>query len=254
MKYLWLLCALLLMGIGPCAQSQESKEVVFTHYGHACFLITTSNHTRILTDPMKLEGYAIPDSVRPDVVTVSHRHFDHDNVAGVAGKPTVLYGVNGPTDKVPEHKFIPIDTQIKGVRIRDIVSNHFDPKKNPTLNAIFVFEFDSLRVAHLGDLGYNLSDKQVAEIGPIDILMIPVGGVYTLSPVEADRVIAQLKPKMIVFPMHFKTPAVDFLECTAEDFLKGKPDVRRVSGDSFTLDLRNPPKEMQYIILNTSGK
>jgi L-ascorbate metabolism protein UlaG (beta-lactamase superfamily) len=254
MKYLWPLCALLLLGSGAQAQAPGTNEVTFTHYGHACFLITTSNHTLILTDPMKLEGYSIPDSVKPYVVTVSHRHIDHDNVDGVSGNPIVFYGVNGPMDKGPEHEFIPIDTQIRDVRIRNVVSNHFDPKLNPALNAIFVFEFDSLRVVHLGDLGYKLTDEQVAQIGPIDILMIPVGGVYTFTPVQADSLIAQLKPRMIVFPMHFKTAAVDFLEYTAEDFLKGKPNVRRVSADSFTLDLRNPPKEMQYVVFNIQGK
>jgi len=254
MKYVWLLCALPLMGIGPSSQAQKPNEVTFTYYGHACFLMTTSNSTRILTDPMKLEGYGIPDSVIPDLITISHRHIDHDNVAAVSGKPVVLYGVNGPMDKGLEHKFIPIDTLIKDVRIYDIVCNHFNPRKSPILNSIFVFEFDGLRVAHLGDLGYDLSEEQRAQIGAIDILMIPVGGNYTMSPVEADSVIAQLRPKMIVLPMHFKTDAAPFLAYTAGDFLKDKRTVRRISADSFTLDLLNPPQEMQFIVLNSSGE
>lgn len=254
MKHLWLLCALILTGFGSSSQAQESNEVTFTHYGHACFLITTSNNTRILTDPMNLEGYSITDSVAPDLVTVSHRHIDHDYIDGVSGEPVVFYGINGPMDKGLEHKFIPIDTQFKDVRIYDIVCNHFNPKKSSILNSIFVFEFDGLRVAHLGDLGYDLSDEQKEKIGAIDILMIPVGGIYTLSPVEADTLIAQLKPKMVVLPMHFKTDAALFLAYTAEDFLKDKPNVTRLSADSYTLDLRNPPKEMQVIILNSSGE
>ena len=88
-KCLWLIYILPLMLIGPCGFGGEPTEVTFTHYGHACFLITTSNQTRILTDPMKLEGYNISDTVKPDVVTVSHRHIDHDNVAAVAGEPIV---------------------------------------------------------------------------------------------------------------------------------------------------------------------
>jgi L-ascorbate metabolism protein UlaG (beta-lactamase superfamily) len=155
-------------------------------------------------------------------------------------------------DKGLEHKFIPIDTQINDVRIYDIVCNHFNPRKSSILNSIFVFEFDDLRVAHLGDLGFHLSDEQRAQIGAIDILMIPVGGNYTLSPVEADSIIAQLRPRMIVLPMHFRTEAAPFLTYTAEEFLKDKRNVRRITSDSFTFDLRNPPQEMQFIVMNSS--
>ncbi len=203
---------------------------------------------------MKLEGYSIPDSVRPDVVTVSHRHIDHDNVAAVTGEPLVFYGVNGPMDKGLEHKFIPVDTQINDVRIYNTASNHFNPVKSPILNSIFVFEFDSIRVAHLGDLGYDLSDEQIARIGAIDILMIPVGGEYTLSPVEADDVIALLKPRMVVLPMHFKTDVAPFLTYTAEDFLKDKSNVRRISSDTFRLNLHSPPQEMEFVLLNCPGE
>ncbi|UCC43704.1 MAG: MBL fold metallo-hydrolase [Candidatus Zixiibacteriota bacterium] len=252
MKPIWLLCALALTGVGLSAHAQKADEVTFTHYGHACFLITTSNNTRILTDPMKLEGYHIPDSVRPDLITVSHRHIDHDNVSGVSGEPLVFYGVNGPMDRGLEHKLIPIDTQFKDVRIFDIACNHFNPAKSSILNAIFVFEFDSLRVAHLGDFGYVLNAEQKAQIGAIDILMIPVGGNYTLSPVEADSIIAQLRPRMVVLPMHFKTDASPFLAYTVEDFLKDKSNVRRFSGDTFTFDLHNPPKELQFVVLHSS--
>jgi len=240
------------MVIIPDSFAEKSKEVVFTHYGHACFMITTSNMTRILTDPMKLEGYSIPDSARPDILTVSHRHIDHDNVAAVSGTPIVLYGCNGPMDKGMEHKFIPIDTQISDVHIYNIVSNHFDPKISPFLNSIFVFEFDGIRVAHFGDFGYKLSDEQKAKIGDIDILMIPVGGVYTISPVEADEIVAQLNPRMIVLPMHYKTGTASFLEFTAEDFLNDKKNVKRFSTNSFKLNLNAPRARMQYIILNAS--
>ena len=118
MNRLWLICltCAAAVPVGPAAFAQDSGMVTFTHYGHACFVITTSHGTRIMIDPPKLEGYPIPDDIKPDLVTVSHRHIDHDNFDAVAGKPGVLIGVNGPMDKGLEHKFIPIDTMtVRGV-------------------------------------------------------------------------------------------------------------------------------------------
>ncbi len=258
MKRLWLICLICAAAVagGAAAFAQDSSAVSFTHYGHACFLITTSHGTRIMIDPPKLEGYPIADDVKPDLVTVSHRHIDHDNFSAVAGKPLVLIGVNGPMEngRGLEHKFIPIDTQVKDVRMYDIVSNHFNPKKSPVLNSIFVYEFAGIRVVHLGDLGLTLTAEQLQKIGAVDILMIPVGGIYTIEPAQQDSVIAQLKPKMIVFPMHYKTAVADFLAHTAEDFLKGKQNVQRIAGNTFTIDPKKPPKEMLYVVLNAPAK
>ncbi|MBU1699711.1 MAG: MBL fold metallo-hydrolase [Candidatus Eisenbacteria bacterium] len=251
MKYM-LALSLLSFCFSSTSGARISTKVTFTFYGHACFLITTSQNTQIMTDPMKLEGYSVPKEVEPTVVTVSHGHIDHDNVDAVSGNPIILKGLVGPRDQGLLQKFVEIDEQIGDVRIYNVVSNHNKPEISPMLNSIFVFEFDGIRVAHLGDLGVLLSDEQIDKIGNIDVLMIPVGGKYTISLDEADQVVKQLHPGAVVFPMHYRTDLSAFLPNTAEDFLKGKQNVIRVNGNSFHLDVDNPPQDLAYVLLNHS--
>jgi L-ascorbate metabolism protein UlaG (beta-lactamase superfamily) len=184
--------------------------------------------------------------VIPDIITVSHNHRDHNAVKLVSGNPTILYGKER-TDNEPHQKFIQIDDTIKDIRIYTVKSNHFKPSISPELNAIFVFEFDGIRIVHLGDLGTTLNEEQIDKIGAVDILMIPVGGKYTITHAEVDSVINQLKPSMAVIPMHFKTKFADFVPFTAEDFIKGQANIERIEGNEYTLKLKDVPKAMKYI-------
>jgi L-ascorbate metabolism protein UlaG (beta-lactamase superfamily) len=89
-----------------------------------------------------------------------------------------------------------------------------------------IFEAEGLRVVHLGDLGHPLSDAQIRAIGAVDVLLIPVGGHFTIGPAEADRVIAQLKPRVVI-PMHFKTKVNESWPIgTVDDYLRGRPAKR----------------------------
>jgi L-ascorbate metabolism protein UlaG (beta-lactamase superfamily) len=226
--------------------SLHAQEITFKWYGQACFLIETSQGTRIITDPVQMGAYKVPENVQPDIVTVSHEHADHNKVDAVSGNPVVLRGLtSGGRD------FAQIDRKIKDVEIFTVPSFH-DPNQGQQRgkNAIFVFVFDGIKVAHLGDLGHILSDDQVKRIGPVDVVMIPVGGTYTIFGKEADQVISQLRPKMIVFPMHFKTDAANFLPYTGNDFAKGKENAEKIEGNTFKLDLNNPPAHLKYVILN----
>lgn len=224
----------------------QAREVTFQWFGQACFLIVTSESTKIITDPVEMGGYKIPKELIPDIVTVSHEHSDHNKVDAVSGSPIILRGLASGGKEV-----VRIDQKVKGVRISTVASYHDNSQgAQRGLNAIFVFEFDGIRAAHLGDLGHILSDEQVKAIGEVDILMIPVGGKYTISGEDAEKVVAQLKPKMAVIPMHFKTDAAPFLPDSGEDFARGKENVKKISGNSYRLDLNNPPRKCEYIILN----
>lgn len=249
MKELVFLGATLLLATASGWSADAPRKVTIDWYGQSCFLITTPEGTTVLIDPVNLKDYKVPKEVSPDIVTVSHNHFDHNAVETVSGHPVVIYG------KTPEQadslqKFIPVDTTIKDVRIYDVVSNHFNPKENPLTNAIFVFEFDNLRIVHLGDLGTTLSDEQIKRIGRVDILMIPVGGKYTIWGATADSVVAQLKPTRAVIPMHFKTRVADFLPYAADDFVKGKAGIERVAGHEYTFDLSASVSGPKYVVFD----
>jgi len=205
---------------------------------HAAFLITAGDGTRIITDP-----YETSESLRygeiteaADIVTVSHEHGDHNNVGAVKGNPQVVKG----------------DAEAKGIKIRAVATAHDDKsggERGP--NTIFCFEIDGIRVCHAGDLGHLLSAKQVAAIGPVDVLMVPVGGFFTIDASAATKVCQQLNPKVIV-PMHFKTEKLAFPIQDAEGFLKGKDNVTRAAGSEIELTKDTLPASPQIILLKPS--
>ena len=160
-----------------------------TFLGHASFKIKTKTAT-IVTDPFPNDiGIKFP-KVAAEIVTVSHTHDDHNNVGGVEGVRRVVSG--------------PGEYDISGVSILGFPSFHDDKKgAERGKNTMYVFEAEGMRLAHLGDLGHKLSDEDIEELGEIDALMIPVGGVYSLGPKEAAEVVRSIEPKVTI-PMHYK--------------------------------------------------
>ena len=210
--------------------------------GQASFLLATSKGTTIITDPIKFKGYAPPVGTTADIVTVSHEHIDHNSIDAISGSPAVFHG----TDSKCRH-VTAVDTTVADVRLYSVPSFH-DPGHRGS-NAIFVFEFDGIRVAHLGDIGETLTREQIAAIGAVDILMIPVGGQFTIAAAEADTIVNQLNVSRYVLPMHYKTEAFDDLPYTAEPFLKGKNHVRRIEDNNFTFDPSIPVANREYIVM-----
>jgi len=200
----------------------EPVIAVIFWLGHACFVIQAGGAT-ILVDPYNQQvGYEVPKVESVDVVTISHEHFDHNYVEMAAGKPLVLRGLAGNGAR-----FHAIDQRAAHVRIRNVPSFH-DPEQGKARgrNSIFVFEVLSagspVSIVHMGDFGEKrLSAEQIRTIGPVDVLLLPVGGHFTIGPAEADQVIADLKPKVVV-PMHWKTAKVTLPIQDADPFVKGK--------------------------------
>ncbi len=173
--------------------------------GHACFLITSEKGTRIVTDPFDSKvGYVLPE-LTADIVTVSHGHHDHNNVGAVKGDFLLL-------DKAGDFSHKGVDT--KGVQ----VFHDEEGGSRRGKNIIFKLTVDGVRVCHCGDLGHVLSDEQLKKIGEVDVLLLPVGGVYTVDAEKAFEVKKQFKP-ILTIPMHFKTDALTFSLDGVQSFL-----------------------------------
>ena len=209
-------------------------------YGHAAFLITSDEGTKIIIDPYEPGAFGgqlsygkIKDQA--DIVLTSHDHADHNDTAGLPGTPQAVKG-SGPRT-------------IKGISVKG-VSTYHDPSKGSErgANTVFTIKVNQIQLCHLGDLGHLLSDKELAEIGPVDILLIPVGGFFTIDPKEATRVAEQIKPRVLI-PMHFKTEKCGFSIAPVEDFLKGKTNIKRPKTSEVTFNKATLPKQMEIVVL-----
>lgn len=174
------------------------------YLGHSCFRLEESTGTSIVTDPYGKIGFDMP-AVQADVVTVSHSHYDHNNVSAVGGKPVVI-------DKEGNYDF-------GGVGISAQKSYHDDEEgKLRGNNLIFKFRMDGLDICHLGDLGEECSSALVEAILPVHVLLIPVGGKYTLDAEQAKEYIDRLMPS-IVIPMHYKSKGLNMDIDKVDEFI-----------------------------------
>lgn len=160
-----------------------------TFLGHSSFKIKSKAAT-LVTDPFdpKMVGIKFP-STEADIVTVSHAHEDHSNIGAITGNPMIISG--------------PGEYEIKEISILGFPSFHDDKKgAERGKNTIYVIEVEGIRICHLGDLGEDLSDQILEDLGDIDILMIPVGGGFTVSPGKAVEIVQAIEAS-IVIPMHY---------------------------------------------------
>lgn len=236
---------------GAAADTRPAAgQVRITSYGHSMFAIESPGGITVLTDPNKDIGYA-PPGEGIDVVTVSHDHFDHNKVE-VAPDARVLRGLT------EDGGWADIDETIGDVRVRAVATFHDDREgAERGKNAMFVFDIGEWRIVHAGDLAHpgisfeNIPDLE-ASFGP-DVLLIPVGGHFTIGPQEADAVIASLRPRLVI-PMHYRTRALrSFPEggrlARVDDFLEGKANVRRQGSSSLTVG-PEPATDSLIIVLD----
>jgi len=180
-------------------------------HGQSCFQISISqgknNHVNIVIDPFSEEvGLRLP-KLQADILLTTHDHYDHNNVKAVSGNPFII---NSPGEY-----------EIKNVFIEGISSWHDNSQgKERGENTIYTIEVEDLKLCHLGDFGQKeLTKEQLEKIGQVDILMIPIGGIYTISDREALKVMSQLEPKIII-PMHYQIPKLKIKLDGLDRFLK----------------------------------
>ena len=208
-------------------------------WGHSCFEVRDS--AIIVTDPHdgKTVGRMPTPKVSADIVMISHSHSDH-----ASGKDFVAKSGAKIIDKLGAVEF-------KGVKIKGFATFHDDVEgKKRGGNTIFVFEIDGIRFAHLGDLGHLLSDKEAEDIKPIDILMIPVGGYFTIDARVASAIVEKLKPK-IVIPMHYKVAGLNYPISDVEPFINDKSNVKRLGKSETTYSKDCLPEETEINVFST---
>ena len=213
--------------------------MIITWQGHACFKIqdkTGTDSITLMTDPYdKSVGLKLPN-LEADIVTISHEHADHNNRAAFRGQPYII-------DSVGEY-------DIKGVMIEGVKSFHDD--KNGAErgdNIIYRIEMDGITICHLGDLGHVLDNKQLERLEGIDILLIPVGGKYTIDAKKAVEVISQIEPR-IVIPMHYKTKDLKFDLYDVDKFIK-ELGVEPTYEEKLKISKKDlPTEDMELVILS----
>lgn len=219
--------------------------MTITYHGHSCFKLKGKLGT-VVTDPFNDSVGFSPSALSADIVTISHDHSDHNAISKVKGtsrkdKPFVID--------------FPGEYEVGGISVFGTKVFHDDEKgakRGP--NLINVILMDGVRICHLGDLGHELTEAQISKIGIIDVLFLPVGGVYTVDPQRAIKIARSLDPSVII-PMHYKTSEHNtdtFGEMkTVEEFLNEYgSEVKPV--EKLNIELGRLPEETELVVLSRS--
>ena len=210
-------------------------------YGHAAFKITTDGGVRVIIDPYQSGAFGGALSYgkiteETDIVLTSHDHDDHNYTKDIKGtfKHFNKEGVY----------------KEKGLTIEAFPCYH-DPSegKERGNNLVFMIEADGLRLAHMGDLGHTLAQETVKKMGRVDIVLLPVGGFYTIDSDEAGMVMNDIKPKFTI-PMHYKTPKCEFPIAGIEAFTAGKKGIKMVNAYEIEVNKDSLPKEPEIIVMH----
>jgi L-ascorbate metabolism protein UlaG (beta-lactamase superfamily) len=249
MKYLPQIAraSVLALAFASIAAADPGKPVAVRWWGQAMVSIETYWNLRVVIDPFGEQvGYKDP-RLSADLVLITHEHADHNNAAAVQGKPVVVRGLDAGGKVVPQKHVLdrlpntmrptwipvtqPVDSPANRSRHEIIVSTipawHDEEQGGDRgATAIFAVDVDGVRIVHCGDLGQSkLTEQQRESLGRIDVLLIPVGGVFTVDGAAAAKIVNELRPRIVV-PMHYKTPALAFDLHRVDAFL----DAMRASG------------------------
>jgi len=203
--------------------------------GHSCFRIK-GNRTIVITDPYSPElGYSLDKPVAR-IVTISHQHPGHSYIVGIGGEPKPITG--------------PGEYEISDVFIIGLATFHdAEEGKKRGKNTVYIIEMDGVLICHLGDLGHVLTVGQVEDLGKVDVLLIPVGGVSTLNAPAAAEVVRQIEPKIVV-PMHYKTKALNRELEPVGRFLKEMGVKEANPLPKLSINKANLPSSTQVVLLN----
>jgi L-ascorbate metabolism protein UlaG (beta-lactamase superfamily) len=241
-------------GMSTIAQENAVERVNIEYIAHAAFIITSSSGDRVLIDPYGSRvwiGYDYPAGIESDAVLITHPHYDHDG--------GVSRGHDAPWSESATELREPGSYSVGDIKILGVAGKHADPygKEFGQTNTIWVLEIDGFRIAHIGDNG-PVFDKAAAEIGNVDILMMPIDSEYhILKEHEIQRILQQLNPRILV-PMHYRLADVEPEAGKPEDlggidgWLEGRANIRRLATHQTEIAVGDLPENMQILVFNHS--
>jgi len=214
-----------------------SRLVRVRWWGHACFEV--GDGITLVFDPHNGESIGLPrPDVKADIVLISHDHYDHADGARLVLRPggTVVRGA--------------AEKNTGGVRIRGVRTFHDDQGgRLRGENIVYVVDFCGLAFCHLGDIGHVPTSEQVREIGRVDVLFVPVGGVYTIDAKGAAETVDRISP-MVTVPMHYRIRGLRVGIAGVEEFLSGRKDVVRIKSREFEVSPETLPKSPEIWVLS----
>lgn len=192
------------------------SNITIKWHGHSCFSVTADNYTIVL-DPFADGSVPGIGNIRPEAnaVLCSHFHSDH----GCTEVVTVAEKENSPFE------ILKIDTY------------HDDAQGTKRgENRIHILEVDGIRIVHFGDLGCMLTPEQADRLKKADVLMIPVGGFYTIDAAQAKEIVSILDPKVVI-PMHYRSDTFGYpVIGKLEEFTKYYHNIVNYEGDTIVID------------------
>ncbi|MCX5726627.1 MAG: MBL fold metallo-hydrolase [Candidatus Saganbacteria bacterium] len=221
----------------PVEQKKELTSLKIKWLGHAAFLITASidsKEIKIITEPYDPSSFWLsykPITYEADIVTISNKSNSENLVKTLQGSPEIFVARIGKWKSA-------------GITIEGILSyRDKNLGKNRGTNTIYIFDIGGIRICHLGTLGHTMTKWAMDKIGKIDVLLIPVGGVYTIGSQDATKVVEQIKPQIAV-PMHYKNDACALAIEKVDHFIKGKENVKILDSSEIEVldELKDAPK------------
>lgn len=210
-----------------------------TWYGHSCFRLTERSYASVVTDPFdnKSVGYS-PLKLKADIVTISHNAPGHSNIDVVKGSSHLLDGAG---------EFEIGSVFITGVATKDGSSKKKDANGS-SKNTVYVFDYDGITVAHLGDLKQVPTQSEIETFGTINVALVPVGGGGGLNAAKAAEVISLIEPN-IVIPMHYSTPDAKVKLDSLNKFIKEMGLSKPEKQPSLKVTRSGLPTETKVIVL-----
>lgn len=219
----------LILALTVHAPAQDEPTFKLRWFGQSFFQLETPNGKKIVFDPHNIPEFG-RSIVRADIILQSHLHSDHTQITAIEDHKAarIFSGLKaGKSNRPAEWNLV--NEQVGKVRVRTVPTYH-DTEEGMTRgkNSVWIVEANDVVFCHLGDLGHELTEAQIKAIGPVDVLMIPVGGIYTINGSQAKRVVEQLKPKRFIIPMHYAVPNYDEL-LSADEFLDEQPNIKNLT-------------------------